>query len=239
MKRICLLSVVVAAVAGCPIDGSREGIGSVCVPGEAVCPIDYYCLPDDADQATGVCAPALDYGSCDAPTWPIRPAELRDESLDVDTVGDLDFLRDVTRVEGDLIIAPPAAGQTLQLGTLCDISGLQQVTGSMLVKNTDLTSLDGLQSLSVVGAGIGIAGNRLLTDIKGLTNLVSAVARDGDNFNIVIADNATLPDTAIIELRQAIQASEVTSARLYACGNARGGNDDPVCPASVDDLLRR
>lgn len=239
MKRICMLSVVIAAVAGCPISGPREGIGAVCVPGDAVCPLDYYCLPDDVEQTSGMCAPVLDYGSCDAPGWPIRVAEVRDETLEVDTVDDLDFLLDVSRVEGDLIIAPSGAGQTLQLGALCDISGLQQVTGSLLVKNTDLTSLDGLQGLSSVGAGLGIAGNRLLTDIQGLTNLVSATARAGDDFNIVIADNATLPAAAIVELRQAIQASGVTTARLYACGNARGGNDDPECTASVDDLLRR
>jgi len=245
-NTICLRSivasiVVAAGVAGCPINGPREGIGAPCVPGDAVvCPIDHICLPDDSEQTDGTCAPVLTYGSCDAPTWPARVAELRDEGLEVDAVGDFDFLRDVSRVEGDLIIAPPGAGEVLQAGSLCEVSGVQQVTGTVLVKNTDITSLDGLQGLSVVGGGVGIVGNRLLVDVKGLVNLLTVAEHvSGDSFNVVIADNATLPDTAIIELRQALQASTTSTATLFACGNGRGGNDVPECPASVDALLRR
>ena len=234
-------SVVVGGVAGCPITGAREGIGASCTTGKTVCPLDHVCVPDDVEQGAGVCAPVLDYGSCDAPTWPVRESELLDDDLEVDTVGDLDFLTDVSRVEGDLIIAPPSAAAVLQLGSLCGVSGLQQVLGSVVVKNTDLTTLDGLQGLSVVGAGIGVAGNRLLVDVAGLTNLLTVAARENDSFSVLIADNAALPEAALIALRQALQATEVSSARLYACGNVRGGNgnDDNECPASINALLRR
>lgn len=234
------LLLVIGVFAGCAIDGPRAGIGAVCVPGDDVCPLDHICLADDDTQASGLCAPVLDYGSCDAPGYPQRDGEVRDESLEIDVVGDLDFLDETIRIEGDLTIKPPAAGQTLVLGDICKTSSLQHVTGSVLVSSTDLTNLDGLQGLSVVGAGIGIAGNRNLVDLKGLQNLITLGARANDNFNVVIADNATLPEAEILALRATLEARHST-AIFVICGNTRGGraNTDKDCPNSINALLRR
>jgi hypothetical protein len=233
---------LLATLAGCPLTGSVDGIGATCTPaGESPCPLDHVCIPDDDDATTGLCAPILDYGSCDAPSWPQRSTETRDEGIDIDIVDEYAFLTDVSRIEGDFGIVPDTVGSTAQLGDLCPLSGLQQVTGSLLVKATDLTTLDGLQGLSVVGNGVGIASNRSLVSLKGLYNLFS-VDRPDDNFSIVLADNIALTNEEVTALRTRLKEINPTAEqRLVVCGSPLVDvtNGEADCPASVNELLRR
>lgn len=232
---------LLSSLAGCPLTGTVDGIGAPCTPaGDAPCPLDHVCIPDADDAATGLCAPVTDYGSCDAPTWPQRTTRTRDEGIDIDIVDEYAFLTDVTRIEGDFGILPEAPGTAL-LGDLCPLSGLQQVTGSVLVKATDLTTLDGLQGLSVVGNGVGIASNRNLVSLKGLYNLFS-VDRPDDNFSIVLADNLALSNEEVVAFRARLKEINPTAEqRLVVCGSpdVDVANGDPDCPASVNELLRR
>jgi hypothetical protein len=233
------LVVVLATLAGCPLTGPREDIGRACAVDGPPCAIDHVCLADDgADE--GRCAPIVDYGGCDPATYPQRAGLVRAGGLDVDAPGQIAFLRDVVRVEGDLFIDGPFAGSPLAIGSLCGLSGLQQVTGSLLVAQTDLVTLDGLQSLSFVGAGLGVAGNARLEDLSGLANLVKVVARDdASDFEVVIADNRVLSGEALQAFKEAL--ADRPSIRVYACGNnaALAANDDLVCQAGINRLLRR
>jgi hypothetical protein len=233
---------LLATLAGCPLTGTVDGIGATCTPaGDAPCPLDHVCIPDADDATTGLCAPVIDYGSCDAPTWPQRTTKTRDEGIDIDIVDEYAFLTDVTRIVGDFGLVPETAGTTAQLGDLCPLAGLQQVTGSVLVKATDLATLDGLQSLSAVGNGVGIASNRNLVNLKGLYNLFS-VDRPDDNFSIVLADNLALSNEEVVALRTRLKEINPTAEqRLVVCGSPLVDvtNGDPECPVSVNELLRR
>jgi|GEM_PF-1174748 len=228
----------VMSTSSCAIDATRDGIGAPCVVDGAACPTDHVCLVDDGETA-GLCAPILDYGSCDPPSYPQAVGQLRDETLDIDAVDDFEKLRDVVRVEGDLFI-DGAAGTVLRLGDLCSVAGVQQVTGSLLVAQTDITTLDGLQGMGSVGAGVGIAANPNLTDLQGLINLMGVKPPDaGEAFTIVIADNAALPAEAIRALRAALAVRP--GIQIFACGNrlATGENNQVICPIDVNRLLRR
>lgn len=232
-----LVMVIGVGVGGCPAGVNRDGIGRPCVVEGPPCPQDHVCEAADG-TADGLCAPIDDYGSCGSATYPLAPKTVRPESLDVDEPGELGFLRDVARVEGDLFLDGPFGRGTLQLGTLCDVSGLQQVTGSLLVAQTNLTTLDGLQSLSFVGAGVGIAGNPDLVDLDALGNLVRVVAPEGRSFEVVIANNGALDREALQRFLDVMAARP--SIRVVACGNIRAiGLGASPCPVDVDNLLRR
>ena len=242
-QRSTFLSVTalaaVATLTGCPIDALRDGIGAPCVIDGDACPTDHVCHVD-AGATDGLCAPILDYGSsCDPPSYPQAIGKVRDETLDVDSVDDLSKLRDVVRVEGDLFL-DGAAGTVLRLEDVCSAAGVQQVTGSLVVAQTNLTTLDGLQGMGAVGAGVGIAANPNLVDLQGLINLMGVRPPEaGPAFSIVIADNLTLPAEAIRALREAL--SDQRGIQIFACGNraATGENNQIVCPVEVNRLLRR
>jgi len=228
---------VTAFLGACGIDEVRDGIGAPCVPDGPPCPRDHVCLADDGASA-GLCAPILTYGACLAPNYPQVAPETLAESIDVAEPGDLTDLDGITRVEGDAFI-DGQVGQTLAVADLCGLRGLQQVTGSLLIAQTDITTLDGLQGLSFVGAGIGVAANRNLVDLSGLVNLMRAGTAPDRDFTIVIADNTTLPPEPIAALREALSGRP--SIVLKVCGNARalGQNDANICGPEVNALLRR
>jgi hypothetical protein len=240
MGRIGAVLVVMSALGGCPLTGVRDSIGLPCfVDGESPCGPDHICEAEDGALG-GVCAPIVDYGAtCDPPTYPQQPGAIRRESLDVGAQSDLGFLDDVARIEGDLVIDGPFGAAPLAIGTLCGVAGLQQVTGSLFIAQTDLATLDGLQSLSFVGAGIGIAGNPALTDLMGLANLVRAVPLGEARFSIVIAENRSLPREALRNLREAL--ADRPSISIAACGNlaAAEENDVVACGADINRFLRR
>ena len=231
-------AIVVVALAGCPLTGPRDDIGRACVVDGPPCAPDHVCLADDgADE--GRCAPIVDYGGCEPATYPVQAGLVRAEGLDVDEPGALGFLRDVVRVEGDLFIDGPVVGSPLAVGSLCGVSGLQQVTGSLLIAQTDLEALDGLQSLSFVGRGLGVASNARLTDLAGLANLVQVVVPDEAPFEVVIAENRTLPAEAVRAFRAAL--ADRPSIRIHVCGNlvALAENDAASCGPEINRLLRR
>jgi hypothetical protein len=231
-------AIVVVSLAGCPLTGPRDDIGRACVVDGPPCAPDHVCLADDgADR--GRCAPIVDYGGCDPATYPVQAGLVRAEGLDVDEPGELGFLRDVVRVEGDLFIDGPVVASPLAVGSLCGLSGLQQVTGSLLIAQTDLEALDGLQSLSFVGRGIGVASNARLTDLAGLVNLVQVVVPDEAFFEVVIAENRTLPAEAVRAFRAAL--ADRPSIRVHVCGNlvALAENDAASCSPEINRLLRR
>lgn len=66
---------------------------------------DHVCLADDGAE-DGRCAPIVGYDGCDPATHPVQPGRVRAEGLDVDEPGELGFLRDVVRVEGNLSTVP-------------------------------------------------------------------------------------------------------------------------------------
>jgi hypothetical protein len=238
----CLLwsAVVVAGatLTGCPIDALRDGIGAPCVIDGDACPTDHVCHVD-VGETDGLCAPILDYGSCGPPSYPQAIGKVRAETLDIDAVDDFEKLRDVVRVEGDLFL-DGAAGTVLRLEDVCSAAGVQQVTGSLVVAQTNLTTLDGLQGMGAVGAGVGIAANPNLVDLQGLINLMGVRPPEaGPAFSIVIADNLTLPAEAIRALREVL--SDQRGIQIFACGNraATGENNQIVCPVEVNRLLRR
>jgi hypothetical protein len=229
--------VVVAAGSGCPAGGNRDAIGRACSVEGPPCARDHVCEAGDA-IVDGLCAPIDDYGDCGPAAYPLAPGQVRAEGLDVNEAGELGFLRDVVRVEGDLFIDGPFGAGTLQVGDLCGVQGLQQVTGSLLVAQTDVTTLDGLQSVSFVGAGVGIAGNPNLVDLDGLANLVRVVPLEGRNFEIVIANNAALERDALQRFLDALAGRP--SIRVIACGNIRAiGLGAAGCGPEIDTLLRR
>lgn len=240
-RRLPLLSqlMLVVALGGCPITGLRDDIGRACVVDGPPCAPDHVCLAADG-AAEGRCAPIVDYGGCDPATYPQQAGLVRAEGLDVDDPGELGFLRDVVRVEGDLFVDGPVVGAPLAVGTLCGLSGLQQVTGSLLIAQTDLVTLDGLQSLSFVGKGLGVAGNTRLEDLTGLANLVQVVALDENrDFEVVIADNRVLSRDALQAFKDVL--ADRASIRVHACGNTAAfeANDAAACGPAINRLLRR
>ena len=57
------------------------------------------------------------------------------------------------------------------LGELEVISGYTRVTGNLSIMLSDLTSLEGLESLCEIGGDLSIENNEFLTSLKSLDNL--------------------------------------------------------------------
>jgi hypothetical protein len=239
-----LAASLLLAVGACPIGEFRDSIGTSCVVDEDVCGTDYVCfINDDADD-NGLCAPVADYGACDEPTYPVGAGDVvsEDDAVRVESSSDVETLNGAVRVEGNLLIDDPRPVGTIDIGEdLCGLSGLQQVTGSLLISQTRLKTLDGLQGLSFVGAGIGVASNPELTDLMGLANLMRVrVPENSDSgVTVVIADNDNLDNDAIAEFRAALE--DRPSIVIHACGNlrARQENDDNECADILDRILGR
>ena len=222
-RQVCLCVLAMMPVlSACPIGPAREAIGVSCAPDGADCSLDHVCTALEAGANDAVCAPLLDLGSCPAPNWPQRVGNTRDEALLVDDPAELARLDNLRLVEGDVSIrksneAPP--GSVLDIADVCAASALQRVQGRLTVYATNLTTLDGLQSLSSTGAGVVVVGNRELTDVTPLAHLlVSGDVEAGpgtDLHQIVIANNEALPAASITELVESLPDNiEVTH-----CGN--------------------
>ena len=67
--------------------------------------------------------------------------------------------------EGDYRITDTTSLQTLAEYT--------EVMGNLTILNTTLANLDDLEFLSIVGGGLTIESNRVLTNLYGLSNLTS------------------------------------------------------------------
>ena len=228
--------VVVTLLGGCPIDALRDGIGAPCSVDGAVCPLDHTCLPDDlSEPADGLCAPILDYGSCEQPAYAQKDGEFLDEGLTVDDGADLGKLEGVISVAGDLRFEAPGPGGLLQLGDLCGVRGLQRVEGKLLVTELDTASLDGLQGLAIVNGGVLVHANGSLEDVIGLQNLVVANALPGRDFGVAFANNRALDEPAIQALKDALAVAAPT-VKIFACGNKNSPVALQTCP-DLNDLL--
>jgi hypothetical protein len=241
LRRLMVGAVVASGVSGCAISDVRDSIGRACVVDGDVCGTDHVCFVDDDDD-DGLCAPVVDYGACDEPTYPVGAGEVAENDdgvIRVESAAELEDLDGVVKVEGNLFISPASAIGTIDVDSLCVLSGLQQVTGSVLISQTNLVTLDGLHSLSFVGKGIGIARNPELTDLMGLANLMRVVGPSADaRATVVIANNLNLPEDAITEFRAAL--ADRPSIRVFTCGNvrARAVDDAATCDA-VSELIDR
>ncbi|MDP2344071.1 MAG: hypothetical protein Q8O67_24150 [Deltaproteobacteria bacterium] len=236
MNKLFAVVVVVVVCAGCPIDGTRDGIGAPCTVDGDPCPLDHTCLPADAsDPAEGTCAPILDYGSCDAPAYAQKAGKVLDEDLDVDDGADLGKLEGVISVTGELRFEAPGAGGLLELGDLCDTRGLQRVEGKLLISELDVETLDGLQGLAVAKGGVLVHAMGSLVDVLALQNLVTATPFEGRDFGVGIANNRALDEPAIQALKDAL-AERSPTVKVFACGNKNSPAALQTCP-NLNDLL--
>lgn len=220
---------------GCPIGDNDllSGMGRACTLDEANCEQELVCTPAPDISADGLCAPVDSFGSCGEATHP--PGRLgglkstdADNPIKIDEASDFSTFESerVRKVEGQLRVLPSGVG-TAEIGALCPLKHLQVVTDGLVIGKTDLTSLDGLQSLTFVGRGMVVFTNSELTDVRALKNLVDVTARSltvgpvERSFQLVIADNESLPDADVQQLIATLH--ETTPAlEITACGN-RGG----------------
>jgi hypothetical protein len=93
--------------------------------------------------------------------------------------------------------ADAGAGSGARPATICtevslttqaevDAFSCTSVSGTLIITGPDITNLDGLTSLTSVGASLWLIDNPLLSDISGLSNLVSI------GFDLRIMNNASL-----------------------------------------------
>jgi len=93
---------------------------------------------------------------------------------------DIDKLRGVEKIEGDLVIDAAGYGHRSDLGlvaTLEALSSLKEVTGKIVIRGLPLESLKGLENLTRVGGELLIQ-NLDIKDLKPLANLKQAGALD-------------------------------------------------------------
>jgi hypothetical protein len=63
-------------------------------------------------------------------------------------------------------------------GDLNELSGYMAVTGDLIIKNTALRNLEGLECLSEIGGELVMENNSLLENIDGLSNLTSVASTE-------------------------------------------------------------
>ena len=88
--------------------------------------------------------------------------------IEVRTQADADGLAGCEAIQGDLTIGPSSV--VLDLSPL---SSITRITGNLLVTDTGLTSLDGLQGLTSIGGSLSVPRNRILVSLDGLQSLTS------------------------------------------------------------------
>ncbi len=236
--RLLCAAVLGTGGAGCAISDARDGIGRWCST-DAACPIDYFCqlegaVEDEVDVAEGRCAPVLDYGStCPQPSWPIRAGKTLEGDQEITRSDDLVRFDGVTAVAGDLELRD-AEARLLALGDLCGIAGLQRVSGQLRISETDVESLDGLQAVASVVAGLVVVDNASLVDVMALANLQFAPPPlDVGNASVLFARNANLPPDAVAALAAALEPAGID---VFECQNR--GAATP-CPAAVTAYVDR
>jgi hypothetical protein len=212
-RLLCTTGLLV--LAGCPITTSTEPFGQACVveaSAELSCPLDYHC--------DGACLPILDYGSCDAPLYGGGLGATRNELL-INGSDDVAApnLELVGKVNGSVNVQADGIGD-LRVGSLCALRRVQLVGGRVTIAESDLTSLDGLQSLTAIGAGLVIVDNPQLTSLAALSSVLSVgifqdVTAIGD-VNIVIANNANLSQA------EADAFAAPFGSNVRVCGNGDG-----------------
>jgi hypothetical protein len=230
--------VVVSTVVGCPIVDARDAIGKACTL-DGPCAADHFCLLDApaVDGAgSGVCAPVRNYGGCPSPTWPVRVEGALTGDRVVNDAAGLQALDGVRRVQGALRLQPAEVLGAAVVGDLCPLAGLQRVDDGLNVRNTDVTTLDGLQALAFAGAGVTIVDNASLVDVAGLLDLQHSVLPEGGNVGVLIAANRQLDPAKVEELRAALEPAGVVVA---GCGNRGELDCDGVFAPILTGARRR
>lgn len=229
-RLVAVFSVTLSAACGIPQDDPLPGIGARCTVGEGLCSLDLVCVPDDPDSDSGVCAPVLDYGACPKPEHlPGRFGTVSDGDVLLDEAADASKLDGVRRVAGRLKVHTP--GSEIDLGTLCTFRALQRVDDGLVLGNTDVETLDGLNSLTSVKNGIAIFGNGDLTSLAGLVNLVDVepCSVSTRSVQIIIARNDALTKTTIDEFESALTARFGKEPQIIRCENGPNNDADPGC----------
>lgn len=243
MSRAVLVVLALSCAAACEISNTDPlpDIGANCTPNDPKCGVEHTCRPTPTGQVdAGLCAPVLSYGICDEadPVTHSPGREGTDEDREdvlVDEPADVELLDNVRSVTG-LVRVFKQGGERVALDDLCGLKALQRTGGGMTVGNTDLTNLDGLQSLTSVGAGLVIVNNPGLTSLDALANMVDVGTRtiEVDNadttFDVVIAANSDLPQEAVDAFVSGLEARSGKTFAVVACGN----DGDPCAGDDVD-----
>lgn len=228
------------AACAIPNDDLLPGIGQPCTVSEGLCSMEHSCRPDAPGSDSGVCAPVLSYGDCKAPTHPPgRFGTVEDGDINIDEVIDLPKMEEVRVVTGRLRIY--SGGGELELGSLCPLAPLQRVGDSLLIGNTNITSLDGLQSLTSVSNGIGLFANSDLTSLSGLEQLVDLKGCTGGDQSVELffANNVELSPSTIDAFVETLEQRFDREVDVVRCGNGRLPDRDPPCELSQVTLLQR
>src|SRR5207247_2560749 len=95
------------------------------------------------------------------------------------------------QTESSLDVRQAVCDGTSRITSEADIAaikarGCTKITGELLIVNTALTSLSGLEAITSVGGNLVVRGNRALTDLRGLDAITSV----GDI--LVIGENESL-----------------------------------------------
>jgi hypothetical protein len=236
-SRIAACGIVACALAcAIPDDDLLPGIGAPCDVDAALCPIEHTCLPDAPGKTSGLCAPVADFGSCKKPTWPAgRIGETaKSNDVTIDDAADQPRMDNIRLVKGSLRVQHE--GTRLELDDLCNFRTLQHTGDSLIISNTSLTTLDGLQSLTSVVNGIAITQNPDLESLAGLANLVKidpcTIVRGDDGSSsaqIFIAKNDALTKTEIERFIDELEARLGTAPQVEHCGNGPFADQDEMC----------
>lgn len=225
---VALLLASVSLIAGCPIspNDALPSLGDACVIAEGHCGLEHVCRPSGAGAASGVCMPVTSYGApCDALEPVTHPPGKKGED-DVDTVEltidapeDMPLLDNVRSFVGQ--VRMQRQGLPIQLGNLCGFRDVQRVGDGLGLGKSDVTDLNGLQSLTSVEGGLAIYSNPALASLAGLENLVDITSRtvEGVAFDVVIVGNFTLDDVVVEQFQAALEARVGRPLAVVACGN--------------------
>lgn len=221
------------AIASCAIadDDAVAGIGAPCQVNAGLCPLDLVCHPDEPGATSGVCAPLVDFGTCGGTErLPGRMGTV-ETAIAIDESADTSKLLDVRLVEDRVTVYNRV--REVDLGDACTFRALQRVGDGFYFGNTDVTSLDGMQSLTSVKNAVAIFGNRELESLEGLASLVEIepCSVGTRSLQILIANNDALPASAVDAFLDSLETRLGKAPQAVRCGNGPSNDEDPACNA--------
>ncbi len=137
-------------------DSPCSGCDAWCTPGSQLgdeCATDGECASGYCDAEEELCAPR-------EPDWFLPTCEARDASLDLPEPADSSGCP-----SGTVVLSSEVQLQRLK--------GCAHVSGDLVVVQSVLSNLDGLESLTTIDGSLGISENEALQDIAGLQGLES------------------------------------------------------------------
>lgn len=235
MNRACGL-IMCLALGACaiPENDTLAGFGQRCRVSEGLCSLDLVCRPDEPGADEGLCEPVADYGACKKPEHlPGRVGTVEDGPVTIDEGADVTKIEGVRLVNGNVLVHDRV--RELELGDTCAFRALQRVEDGFYLGNTDITSIDGLGSLTSVKNGVALFGNRELESLDGLAHLVEIepCTVDTNSVQIVIANNDSLPASAIDSFAEQLEIRLGKRPQMIRCGNGPSNDEDPTCSADA------